>query len=164
LVEPYPSIPSEFKLSLDGVWRDLLCVFSGDSYDPLEPDHLAFGNEGVWAVRGRHLAYPLLESPGLPEAEHLNEVRLMFNDGDDIDRIVGWLQDGPTEEFLAYFKANHEAYVDGMIEEGVSEEDIKRYAGGGREATPYIGHWNHLLDFYVKSQKKCLFVSCYIEI
>ena len=171
LVAPYPSVPAEFGLSLDGVWRDLLRAFSGgaDADYPLNREWLLADSdawpspEGVWAVRGRRRAYPLWDRPGPPEEEHLNDVRVMFNDDGDVALIVAWLDAGPTASFVEYFRTQHERYVDGMLAEGASAAEIRQYAGGSRDEAPYLTHWNRLREFYHEALAKRLWVRSYIS-
>lgn len=170
LIEPYPSVEDEFNLSLSGVWRDLLRVFSGDADYPLNLEWLVADSpawpspEGVWAVRGRRRAYPLIDRPGVPETERRNEDWILFNDGGDVALISEWLGRGPTEEFVSYFRAEHEAYVDEMAAEGASSEEIDRYAGGGRSASPYLITWEYLHGFYRRANDEGLWVRCYIGV
>lgn len=162
LVEPHRSVSRKFDLSLNGVWRDLLQAFAGHPYKSLVERNLTAGDEGVWAVRGRRLAYPLPSQPGPPEAIHGNDLTILFNDGGDVRQITEWLAAGPTERFISHFRSQHEAYVDNMLEEGASPREIQQYAGGGREDAPYLGHWERLHEFYRKASAEQLWVECYI--
>ena len=169
-VEPYPGLDDEFNLDLSGVWSALLRAFSGGTDYPLEREWLGADSpawpspEGVWAVRGRRPAYPMLDRPGAPEAEAHIEDWALFNDGGDVARILAWLEAGPTERFVSYFRAQHEAYVDEMVAGGASADEVERYAGGGREAAPYLGHWDRLRDFYRRAFAEELWVRCYIGV
>ena len=105
--------------------------------------------------------------PDLPEAtedERRHEDCLMFNDAGDVAEITAWLEAGPTEGFVSHFRARHEASVDGMIAKGLSDLEIEKHAGGGREDAPYLDSWECLLEFYRRALKEGLWVECYIGV
>ena len=88
-----PSTTSvEFKLSLDSIWMPMLTEFSGGWYDPSAGryDRLGKGNEGVWAVRGRHRVLPRPD-----DDDPRYEVSLFYNDGGDVAAIADWLKQEP---------------------------------------------------------------------
>lgn len=149
----------EFRLDLTGVWGHLLLAFSGNTYDgeKIPPDRLDGSGFGVWAVRGRHPIYPKPELTG-----SFFEVSLYYNDNEDVAAISAWLDAGPSPEFLSYFRAQHERYVDGLMKEGLSERDIRAYAGGTREEAPYLNHWERMRGFYGRAREGQLWVKSYI--
>ena len=166
LVEPFPSTGDEFSVSLDGAWRDLLQAFSGGVDYPRNSEWLLTDSdawpapEGVWAVRGRRRAYPLWDRPGRPETIRRggDVLQISFNDGGDVARIAVWLERGPTEEFVSYFQAEHEAYLGELMADEASAE-VERYLGGPWGAAPYLGQWARLLEFYSRAAEEGLWVE-----
>lgn len=163
LFEPYPSVPAEFKQVLDGVWEPLLRVFSGGDYYPLDREHLGRGGPGVWAVRGRHPVYPLLDRPDIGADERRYEFTVLFNDGEDVSRIAAWLGADPPPEVLEGFRREHERYVAELARLGLSADEISGSVGGATLDNPYLlGAWKALADFYRKSAEEGLWAKCFI--